>query len=118
MFNVFCCSLPVDLWSSGICLLELMDGKAPNRDNSIRAMFLVGIGEAPTSTKASKWSFDCNKFIESLLTVEQHERPTAAKMTEHPFLKKAASSKAMSSMLAQIFLQAHFSSKGGSPFGI
>ena len=29
--------LPVDIWSSGICTLELMNGKPPNRDNSLKA---------------------------------------------------------------------------------
>ena len=108
---------PVDIWSTGICLLELMNGKAPNRDNSIRAMFLVGIGEAPEPAQPSKWSLECQKFIEWMLTVPQEERPKADELLKDPFLKKAASNKAMTSMLQQIFLNATFGSSSGGGGG-
>jgi serine/threonine-protein kinase 24/25/MST4 len=107
--------LPVDLWSSGICILELMNGKPPNRDNSLKAMFLVGIGEAP-GPATTKWSLECVKFVEALLTVSQTERPTSKTMLEHAFLKRAASNQAMQKMLQQIFLSQTFggdSKKGG-----
>lgn len=75
-------------------------------------MFLVGIGEAPGPSQQNKWSLDCTKFIEAMLTVPQADRPTAAKLLEHEFLKKAASNKVMTQMLQQIFLQQTFSSDG------
>jgi serine/threonine protein kinase len=41
-------SYPADIWSMGICLLELMHGYPPNRDNKLRALFLAGAGVAPS----------------------------------------------------------------------
>ncbi len=106
--------LPVDIWSSGICVLELMNGKPPNRDNSLKAMFLVGIGEAP-GPATNKWSLECVKFVEAMLTISQTERPTCKAMLEHSFLKKAATNQVMQKMLQQIFLSQTFGGdkKGG-----
>lgn len=104
--------MPVDIWSSGICLLELMNGKPPNNDSSIKAMFLVGIGEAPVPTQPGKWSFECKQFIDGMLTIEQTHRPTAVKLLEFPFLAKAAPIKTMTTMLQQIFLSKSLSNQG------
>ena len=32
----------VDLWSFGICILELANGKPPHRSSALRAMFTAG----------------------------------------------------------------------------
>ena len=100
---------PVDVWSSGICLIELLEGKAPNRDNSLKAMFLVGIGEAPEPS--SKWSLECRKFVESMLTINQSDRPKPDELLEDPYLKKCCQIKTMQQMLQTIFLNQNFGGK-------
>ncbi len=85
-------------------------------------------------------SLDCVKFVESVLTVSQTERPTAKALLEHPFLKKCASNQQvlfsgyvcvcfffitnfllskMQKMLQQVFLsQAFGDGKKGAQAGI
>ena len=102
----------VDIWSSGICLLELMDGEVPNKSSSIKAMFLVGVGDAPVPKRPDKWSFKCKKFIEDMLEVNHLKRPSAENLLKKDFLNSACDRKDICKILLSIFYQNTLSKEG------
>lgn len=60
-------SYPADIWSTGICLLELCHGYPPNRDNKLRALFLAGAGVSPVLEDPTKWTEPCRDFFSRAL---------------------------------------------------
>lgn len=82
----------VDIWSTGILVLECAEGKPPRLDiPPIRAMFLIATEGAPNLTEPSKWSVAMRDFIAWCCCVSPGERPTATEALTHPFLENACS---------------------------
>jgi len=94
---------PADIWSLGICLLELIIGTPPNRKSPIRAMFLAAT-EGIAIPDIEKRSAEFLDFIARCLQIDQTKRATSSELLRHPFLLKADSQDTMKKILAQIFI--------------
>eukprot|EP01103_Thecamoeba_quadrilineata_P007761 TRINITY_DN17594_c0_g1_i1.p1 TRINITY_DN17594_c0_g1~~TRINITY_DN17594_c0_g1_i1.p1 ORF type:complete len:521 (-),score=107.29 TRINITY_DN17594_c0_g1_i1:125-1687(-) len=95
----------VDIWSLGISLLELANGDPPNRDNSLKAMAQIAINGIPKPFKEpTKWPGQFHEFIAGCLKTDPQERPTAADLLTHEFIKLRAPQQAMRSLLSKIFV--------------
>jgi len=94
---------PADIWSFAICLLELSNGKPPNRKSPIRAMFLAAT-EGITIPRPEKFSDEFKDFLAQCLVIDQTKRATPAELKKHPFLAKADTQDTMKKILAQIFI--------------
>ena len=105
-------SYAADVWSMGICLLELCHGYPPNRDNKLRALFLAGAGVAPTLENSSKWTDLCHDFFGVCLVPEQTERATAAQLLEHRWLDTRCPLPKITRRLKEIFLNSALSVAG------
>lgn len=92
-----------DIWSFAICLLELSNGKPPNRKSPIKAMFLAAT-EGITIPHADKFSEDFKDFLGLCLQIDQTKRATPTELRKHPFLAKADTQDTMKKILAQIFI--------------
>lgn len=73
-------SYPVDIWSFAICVMELCDGEPPNRKSSVRAMFLVGIGEPPKLKSEKNYSKSIHDFLEKCLVIDPAKRWSAKQL--------------------------------------
>lgn len=105
-------SYPADIWSLGICLLELCHGYPPNRDSKLRALFLAGAGVAPGLEDPARWSEECHSFFVNALVPEQSERATAASLLAHPWIGMRCSLEKIRKRLRHIFMNHALESAG------
>ena len=79
--------LLVDVWSFGICVLELANGSIPNRHSAVYAMFQASTRGFPKPFESSSWSPLFREFIAGALTVDQTKRLDAkVRITAQPVL--------------------------------
>ncbi|KZV22732.1 mitogen-activated protein kinase kinase kinase 1-like [Dorcoceras hygrometricum] len=79
-----------DIWSLGCTVLEMLTGQIPySHLEGMQALFRIGRGELPSIP--SNLSKDAQDFILKCLQVNPDNRPTAAQLLEHPFIKKQSS---------------------------
>lgn len=82
--------LPADIWSLGCTVLEMLTRRPPNGDLEWhRALWKVGHGEIPPIPNAL--SSDAKDFIKRCLKIEAADRPSAAELLDHPFVKRSLS---------------------------
>lgn len=82
--------LPADIWSLGCTVLEMLTRRPPNGDLEWhRALWKVGHGELPPIPDAL--SGDAKDFIQRCLKIEAADRPSAAELLDHPFVKRSFS---------------------------
>ncbi|GMY32950.1 MAPK/ERK kinase kinase 1 [Fagus crenata] len=80
--------LPADIWSLGCTVLEMSNRNIPYSDmNVMAAMFKIGKGEAPHVPKSLPK--DARNFILWCLQANPEDRPTAAELLDHPFIKRS-----------------------------
>ncbi|KAL7235853.1 hypothetical protein ACSBR1_019189 [Camellia fascicularis] len=82
--------LAADIWSLGCTVLEMLTRKIPySQFEGMQALFRIGKGKLPHIPNSL--SSDAQDFILRCLQVRPDDRPTAAKLLEHPFVKRPLS---------------------------
>ncbi|KAK7318221.1 hypothetical protein RJT34_02920 [Clitoria ternatea] len=83
------CNLAVDIWSLGCTVLEMATAKPPwSQYEGVAAMFKIGNSkELPTIP--DHLSEDGKDFVKLCLQRNPLNRPSAAQLLEHPFVKNA-----------------------------
>jgi serine/threonine protein kinase len=95
----------VDIWSMGICLLELANGSPPYYKCPIKAMFTVATeGIKEPLNKSKVWSDSFHKFVLQCLEIDPIKRSSAEELLQHDFLKKYETIKGMQKILSEIFI--------------
>lgn len=80
-----------DIWSLGCTVLEMLTGQIPySHLEGMQALFRIGRGELPPIPNTL--SREAQDFILKCLQVNPDNRPSAAQLLEHPFVKKLPSS--------------------------
>lgn len=83
--------LAADIWSLGCTVLEMLTRQPPYFDlEGMQAIFRIGRGEPPPIPESL--SADAKDFILKCLQVNPSKRPTAAQLSDHPFLRRRLSS--------------------------
>ncbi|KAI4320505.1 hypothetical protein MLD38_033980 [Melastoma candidum] len=79
--------LPADIWSLGCTVLEMLTQQLPYYPLELaQAVFRIGRGEPPPVSDTL--SPDAKDFIMRCIRVNPDERPSAAELLEHPFVKR------------------------------
>ncbi|KAH9750410.1 protein kinase domain-containing protein [Citrus sinensis] len=79
--------LTADIWSLGCTVLEMITHRPPYAHlEGMQALFRIGRGELPPVPNSL--SRDARDFILKCLQVNPNDRPTAAQLMEHPFVKR------------------------------
>ncbi|KAB5568642.1 hypothetical protein DKX38_002435 [Salix brachista] len=82
--------LSADIWSLGCTVLEMLTRQIPYSElESMQALFRIGRGFPPLVPDSL--SNDARDFILQCLQVNPNDRPTAAVLLDHPFVKKLLS---------------------------
>jgi serine/threonine protein kinase len=73
-----------DIWSLGICLIELCDGVVPNaRLNKRKVLNSISEGPSPTLKESSNWSQELSNFLECCLQKDILQRSTSTELLHH-----------------------------------
>ncbi|KAM7250891.1 hypothetical protein ACFE04_022774 [Oxalis oulophora] len=87
--------LTADIWSLGCTVLEMLTSQHPYYPlEGMPALFRIGRGKPPDIPDSL--SMDAQDFILKCLKVNPSDRPTAAQLLGHPFLKKILSTPSQS----------------------
>ncbi|KAK9929454.1 hypothetical protein M0R45_026553 [Rubus argutus] len=83
--------LAADIWSLGCAVLEMLTRQPPySHLEGMQALFQIGKGELPAIPDSL--SRDARDFILKCLQVNPNNRPTAAQLLDHPFMKRPQTS--------------------------
>lgn len=103
----------VDIWSLAVSLLELANGRAPHRENGIKAMYLVATeGIQSPLEDTERWSDSFKSFLKFSLQTDPCKRASAEQLLSHPFLQSAVSREHMAMLLRKIFVSNVFETAG------
>ncbi|CAN1180658.1 Mitogen-activated protein kinase kinase kinase YODA [Linum perenne] len=84
------CNLAVDIWSLGCTVLEMATTKPPwSQFEGVAAMFKIG-NSKDLPPIPDQLSDDGKDFVRQCLRRNPSQRPTAAQLLEHPFVRSAA----------------------------
>ncbi|KAK8492296.1 hypothetical protein V6N13_110010 [Hibiscus sabdariffa] len=79
--------IPADIWSLGCTVLEMLTRQIPYHQlECMQALFRIGRGEPPPVPDSL--SKDARDFIMQCIQADPDARPTAAKLMQHPFVKR------------------------------
>eukprot|EP00002_Diphylleia_rotans_P000095 TRINITY_DN1004_c0_g1_i4.p1 TRINITY_DN1004_c0_g1~~TRINITY_DN1004_c0_g1_i4.p1 ORF type:complete len:471 (-),score=129.64 TRINITY_DN1004_c0_g1_i4:496-1908(-) len=90
----------VDIWSTGIMIIEMIDGEPPYMDYPpIRALFLIATNGTPTPKSFERLSMPLKDFILKSLAVDVEKRQSAAELLSHGFIATMCPSAGLSGLL-------------------
>eukprot|EP01126_Amoeba_proteus_P054878 TRINITY_DN6773_c0_g3_i1.p1 TRINITY_DN6773_c0_g3~~TRINITY_DN6773_c0_g3_i1.p1 ORF type:complete len:241 (-),score=49.36 TRINITY_DN6773_c0_g3_i1:389-1111(-) len=96
--------LPVDVWSFGICCMEMVNCHPPHHRSTLRAMYVAAtIGYDDPVEDHSKWSQDLQEFICSCVVKDPKERMTVPQLLEHEFLLQKSDKRELCGIFTKIF---------------
>lgn len=91
-----------DIWSLGITLIEFAQIEPPNNDmHQMRVLIKIQKSDPPTLDYPSRWSPAFSHFISKCLIKDPAQRPTAAELLEHPFIKAFTDKKPILNLLSE-----------------
>ncbi|KJE90658.1 STE/STE20/MST protein kinase, variant 1 [Capsaspora owczarzaki ATCC 30864] len=91
-----------DIWSLGITAIEMAEGRPPYAEiHPMRAIFMIPTKPPPTLSEKDKFSESFNDFLAKCLKKNPAERPTAAELLEHPFIKNAPPISVLSKVMTE-----------------
>jgi len=96
-------SFPADLWSLGVCLLELYLMGPPHAISNLKCMFKVAT-EGLMPIVPNLCSDSAKNFLGHCLQVDPAQRATASKLLEHPWVNQSNLNHGLIDILRKIFL--------------
>jgi serine/threonine protein kinase len=81
----------------------MAEGKPPLAGiNPYRALFLIPTKSPPTLSEPEKWSDEFNDWVQQCLQKDPDDRPTAKELLNHPFIRKAKTTKILTETIEKV----------------
>lgn len=78
----------VDIWSTGIVLLEMMEGQPPYLDlPALKALYLISKKGVPTLKDQAAWSPELLEVFQACTRMKASKRPSALELLDFPFFE-------------------------------
>ncbi|KPP65143.1 hypothetical protein Z043_116462, partial [Scleropages formosus] len=91
-----------DIWSIGCTVFEMATGKPPLAHmDKLAALFYIGARRGLMPTLPEEFSGEAKNFVQSCLTSDQKERPSAEELLKHPFVPQRARERQSAADLAR-----------------
>ena len=85
-------STSTDIWSVGITLIEMVEGKPPHHDKpAVQVMYAILCSDPPTLQEPQRFSPEFSSFIAACLLKDESKRPSASDLLFHPLLEPQSS---------------------------
>jgi len=97
-------SLPVDIWSLGVCLMELLTGHPPYPESNLYCMYKVGTEGLLDLVEPMKAKVNAKDFISKCLQMRPEDRATAAELLEHKWVNQTQMDIGIKHLVKQIFM--------------
>lgn len=81
----------VDIWSLGIMMLELVNGKPPYLGQPINDVVFSILTLAAPEIDEIQWSPDMRDFLKICLVKDPYLRPNTEELMHHPFIQMQSS---------------------------
>jgi len=96
--------LPVDVWSFGICCMEIVNSHPPHQRSALRAMFVAATEGYPDPVEdKSLWSDSVRDFVGRSVIKDPKQRWTVDQLLLHDFIEKRTDKQSMSALFTKIF---------------
>jgi len=106
-------SLPVDIWSFGVCVVEMLKRKVPNHNSRLKAMITVATeGLIFTKLEYPDWSDQVLDFLSKCLQIDPLKRANVDELLAHPFLDNCCDIKEIKDILPALFMSNTLSKQG------
>jgi len=93
----------VDVWSLGILLIEMTDGKPPYLEEPpLRALFLIATSGSPTVKDKDRWSPLLIEFLEKCVAVDSDQRSSSEQLLTHPFIATACEKEDIAQLVMRV----------------
>ena len=91
----------VDVWSTGILLIEMLEGEPPYMDEEpLKALYLIATNGTPTLKRPEFLSAHCRDFISRCLQVPCENRASVEELMLHPFVQDTAPFSALAELVS------------------
>ncbi|CAD6185462.1 unnamed protein product [Caenorhabditis auriculariae] len=96
-------SVKVDIWSLGITLIECAQMEPPHSNLSpTRVLIKILKSDPPTLDRPSMWSIFFADFLKKSLVKNPNDRPSAAELLKHSFIREVRDTRAIQELLAEV----------------
>lgn len=97
-------TMSCDMWSFAVCMLEMVNGRAPQEQTTMKALYNIGTCGLDPVVSSSPCSDELKDLLLKCLRMVPSERSTPQQLLTHPFLKKADSVKSMEDIVKSVFI--------------
>jgi len=94
----------VDIWSMGVCIIEMLTSNPPYHQSRLHCMYKVATEGLQPLVTGLDAKADVKDFLSKCLSMDPASRPTVMELLQHPWLKQPYLEDCFKILVKQVFL--------------